>query len=64
MANNVRAPKTTFKTIPYTDIMKQVNGQPTREPVYYFGRTIKVQPLELPGKEYHWARDLPESDNV
>lgn len=56
--------KTTFKEIPYTDVMKQINGQPIREPIYYFGNKIKRQPtLELPGKPYGWTKDIEELNN-
>ncbi len=49
----------TFVTIPLTEIIRQVNGPEQREPVYYFGNRRKVQPIELPGQTYQWARDIP-----
>ncbi|AUR96737.1 hypothetical protein NVP1232O_03 [Vibrio phage 1.232.O._10N.261.51.E11] len=54
-----RARPATFRTIPLTQLIAQVNGPEIREPVYYFGQTVKVQDIELPGQTYAWARDIP-----
>jgi len=54
-----RARPATFRTIPLTQIIRRVNGPEIREEVYDFGRTRKVQGIELPGVTYPWARDIP-----
>ncbi len=60
-----RARPATFRTIPLTQLIEQVNGGEIREPVYYFGKTVKVQDIELPGQTYAWARDItpPEQES-
>lgn len=55
-----KARPTQWRTIPIAQQMRQANGPEVREPVYFFGRTVKVQDIELPGKEYPWAKDIPE----
>ncbi len=55
-----RARPATFRTIPLTQLIEQANGPETREPVYFFGQTIKKQDVEIPGQTYAWARDIPQ----
>ncbi len=59
-----RARPAIFRTIPLSQLIEQANGVEVREPVYYFGKTIKVQDIELPGQTYAWARDItpPEQE--
>lgn len=54
-----RARPSQFRTIPLTELIRQINGPSVREPVYYFGEEIKVQDIEIPGQTYAWARDIP-----
>ena len=53
---------TTWKTIPISQLARIINGPEVQEPVYYFGRTIKKQDIELPGKTYVWARGLVDQE--
>ncbi|CAL9954861.1 hypothetical protein VPH219E481_0002 [Vibrio phage 219E48-1] len=62
---SVRVRPAQFRTIPLTQLIEQANGPEVREPVYYFGKTIKVQDIELPGQTYAWARNItpPEQES-
>lgn len=51
--------KTVFKEIPISQLMRQANGVPKQEYVYFFsGRNAKKQDFELEGQEYAWAKDI------
>ena len=49
----------TFKKLNVKAVVQQLAGTEQAYPVYYFGKTVKVERPEVPGKEYRWARDNP-----
>ena len=52
--------KVTFKKLNGKALVQQLAGTEPAYPVYYFGKTIKIERPEVPGKEYRWARDNPD----
>lgn len=52
--------KVTFKKLNGKALVQQLDGTEPPYPVYYFGKTIKFERPEVPGKEYRWARDNPD----
>ena len=55
--------KVTFRTIPLTQIIEQLNGPPRRIAVYDFGSVQKYERQEQPGAVYFWARGIRENNN-
>ena len=51
-------PPVTFKKLNVKSLVQQLEGSEPAYPVYYFGKTIKSERPEVPGKTYRWARDL------
>ncbi len=49
-----------FRTIPLTQIIRQVNGPPQNIAVYNFGSVQKFEREDMPGSVYAWARGVRE----
>lgn len=52
--------RATFRTIPLTAIIDQINGPPRPIAVYNFGATQKFEREDRPGTVYFWARGVRE----
>jgi len=50
----------TFKKLNVKALIQQLDGSEPAYPVYYFGKTVKLERPEVPGSEYRWARDNPD----
>lgn len=60
MAHTSSPQHITFSKRSVKAIIQQLDGQEPPYPVYYFGRTIKTERPERPGKCYRWVTDIPE----
>ena len=58
MAQQQLSRPVTFKTLNVRALVQQLDGTERAYPVYYFGRTIKIERPEVPGQTYRWARDI------
>ncbi len=54
--------RTTFRTIPLSRIIEQVNGPPRPIVVYDFGSVEKYEREDLPGQVYFWLRGVRTED--
>ncbi len=52
--------RVTFRTIPLSRIIEQLNGPPSNIAVYDFGSVSKFEREDLPGRVYAWARGVRE----
>ena len=50
--------RVTFKKINAKALVQQLDGPEPPYPVYQFGKTLKFERPEVPGKTYRWARDI------
>ena len=50
--------RVTFRTIPLTQIINQINGAQQRIAVYDFGSVQKYEREDRPGAVYFWARGI------
>ena len=55
--------KTTFRTIPITRIIEQLNGPSRRVAVYNFGNIEKFEREDQAGQVYFWARGIRQTNN-
>ncbi len=55
--------QTTFRTIPLTRIINQLNQPTTRIAVYDFGSVEKYELEDRPGQIYAWARGIRPLNN-
>ena len=55
--------RTTFRTIPITRIIDQLNGPAQRIAVYNFGQVEKFEREDQAGQVYFWARGIRQTGN-
>ncbi len=53
--------RVTWRQIPLTRIIKQINGPEDRIAVYDFGSVEKYERVDRPGSVYFWARGIREN---
>ena len=50
--------KVKFRKVNVKSLVQQIEGREPPYPVYRFGKVIKTERPEVPGKTYRWAKDL------